>query len=602
MKHNCCILLTSHRTIGAVEEIAFHSIMPANLLLFIPLDAYRAILISENNLDAHRNNSSTFAPFAMANDSSFGIAHLVYYMIHGNNYLIIKHYTDGSALNVMPVEGQSGAFAYTPEKADEYSIRPIPFTKYSGAAHSLKSAVNSVLFRGMGRSDGGAREMLLYDIILNYLSLPYLGAHNIDRQSWAAELEKIYAAHPCARLFKACASLAEHAVSIEENADGLEGLVQDYKAIFAKDSEAKINNVPLMINCLKKLALPPPQKRCCVVATARDEGQYLLEFIAYYRAMGVDDIFIYSNDNMDDSESLLNLLAKRGYIHYIANHAGHVSPQYKAYGHAFSCNRFIQNYEWALVVDLDEFLYINPDRYDSLSDFLDWHSSIGSSQISINWVLMNSDNQLIYDNRMMIERFRHGSPHMIVKGFVKPSKVITSSAHRGFIYPGPHANWRDASGNFYQHKQSNIIFSNNTSIETAGIMHYMFKSFEEFIYKTCRNSGDAANIKNSDFATRLTLNTINDFIRTFSSSSGLLRPIDKTLVEASKRELESILLDTSIKECVYKINSRFFQLMKIRKRAFIEYLDANKELKQKITDFVNAYSSMNELFYGNNDH
>src|SRR5579859_6521865 len=39
-----------------------------------------------------------------------------------------------------------------------------------------------------------------------------------------------------------------------------------------------------------------PSKPVAVVVTARDEGLYLLEWTAFYRTIGVTEIFVYTND------------------------------------------------------------------------------------------------------------------------------------------------------------------------------------------------------------------------------------------------------------------------------------------------------------------
>ncbi len=44
----------------------------------------------------------------------------------------------------------------------------------------------------------------------------------------------------------------------------------------------------------------------------RNEGPYILEWLAHHRAIGVRDALIYSNDCDDGSDALLDLLAGAG--------------------------------------------------------------------------------------------------------------------------------------------------------------------------------------------------------------------------------------------------------------------------------------------------
>ena len=61
-------------------------------------------------------------------------------------------------------------------------------------------------------------------------------------------------------------------------------------------------------------AISHPRKRAAVVTSIRNEGVALLEWVAHYRVLGFDTIFIYTNDNTDGSIALLERLAEHGII------------------------------------------------------------------------------------------------------------------------------------------------------------------------------------------------------------------------------------------------------------------------------------------------
>lgn len=54
---------------------------------------------------------------------------------------------------------------------------------------------------------------------------------------------------------------------------------------------------------LEQLVAITPTKKAAVVVAMRDDGVSILEWIAHYRALGFEGIFIYSNDNNDGSDS-----------------------------------------------------------------------------------------------------------------------------------------------------------------------------------------------------------------------------------------------------------------------------------------------------------
>ena len=99
------------------------------------------------------------------------------------------------------------------------------------------------------------------------------------------------------------------------------------------------------------------RERCCIVATARNEGVYLLDWIAYHKALGFEQIFLYTNDNTDRSDELLERLSLSGEIVWIDSRSAQgTRPQWKAYNHALRILPDILDYDWALFIDLDEYL------------------------------------------------------------------------------------------------------------------------------------------------------------------------------------------------------------------------------------------------------
>ena len=130
-----------------------------------------------------------------------------------------------------------------------------------------------------------------------------------------------------------------------------------------------------------------PRRDLCIVAIARNEGIYLLDWLAYHRAIGVQDVFLYTNDNDDGSDLLLAALARAGAIRWIRNEVGSGNcAQPKAYGHALAVRPETLDYRWALVIDLDELFVPNPALFRSALDFLRWHEAGPCDAIAVNWI------------------------------------------------------------------------------------------------------------------------------------------------------------------------------------------------------------------------
>ena len=68
-------------------------------------------------------------------------------------------------------------------------------------------------------------------------------------------------------------------------------------------------SLPHTLNAMARSKVPPI-KDFCIIAIARNEGLYLLDWLAYHRAIGAQAVFLYTNDNDDGSDQLLGALAK----------------------------------------------------------------------------------------------------------------------------------------------------------------------------------------------------------------------------------------------------------------------------------------------------
>jgi hypothetical protein len=89
----------------------------------------------------------------------------------------------------------------------------------------------------------------------------------------------------------------------------------------------------------------------------RDEGPYLLEWLAYHRAIGCTDFLIYSNDCRDGTDLLLDRLDANGIVTHVRNKVLKRGPQKSAYKAAMR-HPLYQKADWVLASDVDEFLVV----------------------------------------------------------------------------------------------------------------------------------------------------------------------------------------------------------------------------------------------------
>ena len=107
--------------------------------------------------------------------------------------------------------------------------------------------------------------------------------------------------------------------------------------------------------------------KICICTLGKEENKYIKEFANHYRALGVDKVFLYDNNdiNGENFEEILSEYIKDGFIE-IFNWRGKIHPQLKIYEECYYKNK--KKYDWFIFFDTDEFIHLN--NYSSINDFL----------------------------------------------------------------------------------------------------------------------------------------------------------------------------------------------------------------------------------------
>ncbi|MFV0293726.1 MAG: glycosyltransferase family 2 protein [Paracoccus sp. (in: a-proteobacteria)] len=100
-------------------------------------------------------------------------------------------------------------------------------------------------------------------------------------------------------------------------------------------------------------------QRHVLMSSMKDEGPFVLEFIAHHRVLGFDGIYIATNDCNDGTDLLLDVLAGHGIITHVRNLLGPGEmPQHRGYLR-IRRRHDIQSADWIMVLDADEFLVVD---------------------------------------------------------------------------------------------------------------------------------------------------------------------------------------------------------------------------------------------------
>lgn len=151
----------------------------------------------------------------------------------------------------------------------------------------------------------------------------------------------------------------------------------------------------------------------CIVTCMKNEGPFILEWLAYHRAIGVKDVLVYTNDCTDGTDALLDLLQDRGYLQRRDNkfHGTDLKPQHWALA-AAETEAIVQNAGWVISMDVDEFIniHVGEGRLDDL------YEAVGhANMISCTWRLFGNADVHAYDPRFMLEQFDRCAPQLARK-------------------------------------------------------------------------------------------------------------------------------------------------------------------------------------------
>ncbi len=308
-----------------------------------------------------------------------------------------------------------------------------------------------------------------------------------------------------------------------------------------------------------------------MLSTARNEGIYLIEWIAYHRLLGAEAIIVYSNDNHDGSDVLLGALADAGVITWVDSElSGNVgNAQFKAYGHALGCMPDLLAHDWVLVVDIDEFLVLDRCRFAGLAEFCDWHDWRGADTVAINWQFMAPEPvddprgvPLTRRNTRVLSQEQCGEGVRLVKSMSRPNRIAHSEAHVPYADERSRLTTDHASGEPHSRRfppegcSASPKFADRVNTGPAVINHYLLKSAPEFMWKMARNRGDHV-VERGDAPRPMLETDAQGFMRGFLAEG--LRRDDRAVtgMPGLEHEMARLAALTGVGEALDEVNRHF---------------------------------------------
>lgn len=222
-----------------------------------------------------------------------------------------------------------------------------------------------------------------------------------------------------------------------------------------------------------------------VCAIAKNENDYVEEWVKWYFGLGFDKIFIY-DDNADR-----NSLPSIPYIKEMVN-AGKIGIEYcgsekigfkqmKKYEKFYKNNKFA----WCAFFDLDEFLVLK--QHNNIRDYLNSPMFKNFNTILVCWEFYGDNEKLYKEPGNVMDRFPESSKIGSNNSKSMVVKTITRGGYKNCKFSHPHTIKYD--GVSYCNERGDRIkygSTTNKTYEYAKLNHYFTKSTEEFVNKVKR--------------------------------------------------------------------------------------------------------------------
>lgn len=231
-----------------------------------------------------------------------------------------------------------------------------------------------------------------------------------------------------------------------------------------------------------------------LIATAKDEGHNILEWVAHHRLAGFTDFILFQNDSTDGTAETLTLLQEMGLVEYYDNPAPSGRHQMRAYKRAAQMDTF-QSADFAMVLDLDEFLNIRvgdgtlPDLMAVLPEF---------DHLALNWRLFGSGQIPDMTDELVTARFtdttapeRYQTHFTGMKALFRPAVFATPGIHQPRNPSLPPEEIRIVNGSGLRHPEfelRNWRSKDPLMTRHASVHHYAVKDIETFLLKSVRGS------------------------------------------------------------------------------------------------------------------
>jgi len=239
-----------------------------------------------------------------------------------------------------------------------------------------------------------------------------------------------------------------------------------------------------------------------IVTTMKNEGAFVLEWIAFNRAIGFTDFLIFTNDCADGTDRIAMRLEELGLAAHVANRLKPgQSPQRAALRKARWHPR-AQAADWLICADVDEFLNIRTGT-GRLADLMEAVGPVDA--VSVCWKLFGNAGRTSFERGFVTEQFTRAAPERRFPGYRARGVKTLYRTGGGFRAPGIHRPrlaegapppvWVDGGGRPVSARFAEGGWSakGDFSHDFARLHHYAVRSADSFLVKRDRGRTNHVN-------------------------------------------------------------------------------------------------------------
>ena len=270
-----------------------------------------------------------------------------------------------------------------------------------------------------------------------------------------------------------------------------------------------------------------PHGSLVALSTMKDEGPFVVEWVAHHLAIGFTEVMVYTNDCSDGTDALLKRLEA---LNIGVHHRENVIPEgmkpHPSMLKLAAEEEIVVNSDWLLVLDADEFMAINHPSH-TLDGLVADLNAMNASAMVLTWRIFGSSGIRDWSRAPITDQFTRAAPEFWNKGWGTKTMLkfdpkylrlgmhrpIIKSQHKDTDYPES-VLWVNGSGrpleDWFKLRGWRSI-RRTVGYDWGQINHYAIKSMDAYSLRKFRGNANLKKDKyNSDYWSLQDRNEVED--------------------------------------------------------------------------------------------